>query len=136
MSKTDYPIGRRTILLWTNNMGGWSATQTDGLSILLKHLSGVMDHVWVTDKIVVSDVSRSLLNVTVGVFFQSMMTLMLLLCWWKRSWWPLTFSRKAGRASNSPTSAPYIPRPSPVPTMWRMSPTSCGPRSRRLVSSR
>ena len=39
------PTGRRTILQWTNNMGGWSVARSDSPSCLLKqapeiHLSG------------------------------------------------------------------------------------------------
>ena len=30
------PTGRRTILLWTNNMGGWSVARSDSPSCLLK----------------------------------------------------------------------------------------------------
>ena len=36
---TDRPTGRRTILLWTNNIGRWSVTRSDGPSCLLKQLA-------------------------------------------------------------------------------------------------
>ena len=35
------PPGSRTILLWTNNMGGWSVAWADGPSLLVKQLPGL-----------------------------------------------------------------------------------------------
>ena len=34
------PTGRRTILQWTNNMGGWSVARSDSPSCLLKRPPG------------------------------------------------------------------------------------------------
>ena len=37
ISTTDRPTRRRIILLWTNNMGGWSVARSDSPSLLVKH---------------------------------------------------------------------------------------------------
>ena len=41
LTATDCSTGRRTILLWTNNMGGWSVARSDGPSLLVKQAPGV-----------------------------------------------------------------------------------------------
>ena len=42
LTATDCPTGRQTILLWTNNMGGWSVARSDGPSLLVKQAPGLL----------------------------------------------------------------------------------------------